>query len=318
MKLLHLALFTAFLLSLGTSQNSPTTFPITVTDSAGNEVKFEAAPQKVVCLTTLCLGTLAFLDETPYAVPDFDFMTEMVYDPNFFEQPLEVQLTEVSEAGPDFEAVLALAPDLVITNGDPVQYEALASFVPTYAPSWQSDPLEMFFLDVRNLARVYGEETQTENKIDALLQRAAAYAKASGREKSYYHIFPAGDGKSFYIDGGAVSCGFVQREGVCSSTYQDEGAEVTVEGLLELNPDVLLWRDDPALLETLESDPLWQELRAFQTEQIFVTEAYLTHGPDTPFTFALWLDTVMPLVYPDIFPQPLSDEQVQEILASEN
>lgn len=290
-------------------------FPITVSDYTGNEVTFEAVPDMLVCLNTNCVGAMAFIGTSPQAVADFPFL-QTVFDPQFFEQPNEVELVGVEGFSPNFEEIVALAPDMVMTNGGDEQIEALSGLVPIYNPNSSTATLDDFFYDTRNLARIYGLEAETEEKIDALLDRAKAYGVASRRSKEIYFISYEGDG-SFWINDGGVQCGFVQPEGSCSS--EGNWQQVSVEGLLEIDPDVgLLRTEDEEGLAELQDNPLWQELSAVQNGLMLVIEldSAINHGADTPHTFRLWLDEVMPLAYPDIFPDgPLTDEEVQGILA---
>ena len=98
--------------------------------------------------------------------------------------------------------------------------------------------------------------------------------------------------------------------------------ETTSEGVLSLNPDVIIfgnWSSDEtqneALFEQLSTDPLWQEVAAVQNDRVLITPGY-----DNPIASSLpaatkILDTFAPRIYPDVFDGPLTDEQVQEILA---
>jgi iron complex transport system substrate-binding protein len=74
-----------------------------------------------------------------------------------------------------------------------------------------------------------------------------------------------------------------------------------------------------ALLEQLADNPLWQELAAYQNDQIFpaVADEKDLDGMGT-IGASRMLDHYLPLIYPDVFPAPLTDEEVQTILAGGN
>jgi len=161
-----------------------------------------------------------------------------------------------------------------------------------------------------------------EANIDSLLQRIEAYATASGREHAIFYGFPNDEkGSSFWFQEGGIIC-LVVPEAQCSGSTEENWQEYSLEGLLAVDPGVIIIEDvqgDRAeVVETLNENPLWQELSAFQNDRIFVLNRLTTAPrPTNPLSFKIWLDGVMPLAYPDIFDGPLTDEDVQEILASE-
>lgn len=313
MKIL-LTLFTALTFSLGFAQ-----FPVTITDTAGHELTLEAAPERFTCVWNGCVSDLAFIGVMP------DIINEGLVDlgshPAYFGEAFsELPTFPVREGLPDMEALLALEPDLVVGNDE--VYTATSEFVPSYEQNYDSETLDLFFTDVRNYARMFGRGEETEARIARLLERAEAYGSASGREKSIYIGFPNDEeGSAWNISGGATSCGFVQPEGQCSAEFDDEWQEVSVEGLLSIDPDVFIVEDHGeqygeetrAALENLSTNPLWGELSAVQNEQVHLLGRAVSR-PGDPLVLELWLDTVMPLAYPDLFPEPLTDTQVQKIL----
>ncbi|MCG8349841.1 MAG: ABC transporter substrate-binding protein [Chloroflexales bacterium] len=304
-----------------TDENTDT-YPLTVTDVAGHELTLESAPKSVMCMWNGCVSDMAFVGVMPAAV------TKGVEDlgghPSHFGEAFsDVTLIPREEDLPNLEELLAFEPDLVVGNTD--GYEATNQFVPSYEQNYETATLELFFFDARNYARMFGLQEETEARIERLLQRAEAYGIASGREKSIYFGFPNdAEGSSWAINGGDATCGFIQPEGQCTADYNDEWQDVSIEGLLAIDPDVFIIEDHGGeygeeartALANLEENPLWQELTAVQNEQIHLIPRAISR-PGYPLTLELWLDEIMPLAYPNIFPEPLTDEQVQEILTSE-
>ena len=305
-----------------TAEEITTAHPLTVTDAAGHKITLESAPETVMCMWNGCVSDMAFVGVIPDAVTEG--VESLGGHPTHFGDNFdEVMLIPQEENLPNLEEILAIEPDLVIGNTD--GYAATSPLVPSYEQNYETATLDLFFFDVRNYARMFGREEQTEARIARLLQRAEAYGIASGREKSIYLGFPNDDkGSSWSVNGGDATCGFVQPEGQCTADYNDEWQEVTVEGLLAIDPDVFIIEDhggeyseEPrAALTYLEDNPLWQELTAVQNEQIHLIPRAISR-PGYPLTLELWLDEVMPLAYPDLFFEPLTDKEVQEILATQ-
>ncbi len=66
-------------------------------------------------------------------------------------------------------------------------------------------------------------------------------------------------------------------------------------------------------LKQLAANPLWAELKAFKNERIYPMQSRDAYGLG-PVGGSRLLDLYAPLIYPNIFPQALTDAQVQEIL----
>ena len=301
-------------------------YPVTVADAFGHEVTLDGPPNNMICLVVHCSWNLAFIGETPEATLDYDGFNDIFDHPNYFDYfdevtDVDVTFIPASEDGPDYEEILAFEPDFVWVN-DNDQYVALSEFVPTYQQSFEVSPVDAFFEDARNAARIFGKEGEAEANIEALLQRAEAYAIASDGTLSIYYGFPADEeGSSFVIQEGGIIC-LVVPEAQCGETTEEKWEEYSMEGLLELDPGVLIIEDvrgDRAeTVETLNQNPLWQELSAFKNDRIFVLNRLTTAPrPTNPLSFSIWLDGVMPLAYPNVFDGPLTDAEVQEILAEQ-
>ncbi|MEM6428365.1 MAG: ABC transporter substrate-binding protein [Deinococcota bacterium] len=299
------------------------TFPVTVTDSFGHELTFDAPPERMVCLVVHCITVMSFIEEAPDAIVRFpDGFNDVIFDERYFEQPqddvaLIPTLGDTFEQ--DYEAILSFEPDFAFVNNSE-QYDALSGFVSTYQQNFEADPLELFFLDVRNMARIYGKEAEVEAKIQALLDRAEAYGTVSESSKTFLNGFAWDDElSSMQLWTYDIACPFLVPEDACYS-----GGEFTAEGVLEINPDVLIievvTEEDAANVQrAFEEDPLWAELPAYQNDQVLIINRVTDIArPTTPKAFELWLDFVVPLMYPEAFPNgPLTDEQVQEILANQ-
>jgi ABC-type Fe3+-hydroxamate transport system substrate-binding protein len=100
--------------------------------------------------------------------------------------------------------------------------------------------------------------------------------------------------------------------------------EASIETVLAANPDVILlnnwWGEgtlsDAELLKKMEELPLWGEINAVKNNRVLMP----MEGYSNPIASSLpaaqkFLDVYMPALYPQVFPQALTDEQVKEILS---
>jgi iron complex transport system substrate-binding protein len=109
----------------------------------------------------------------------------------------------------------------------------------------------------------------------------------------------------------------------CGNPGSPDWIEGSVETLLSFDPDVLIVEqysvdDEAALLERLGStNPLWNELKAVKNGRVHLVPVSQART-NTIQSVRGAVDALMPLIYPDVFPKALTDEQVQEILADSN
>lgn len=291
-------------------------FPLTIVEANGVELTFDAPPERVVCLDFLCMQNMAFLDIPPLALGEALMIPAA--DPAFFGEAAEDIESVPSRPDIDWEAVAALEPDLIL--GWRGWRETAEVIAPFYAHFYGDDTLESYTIDLRLTAALLGvDEAEIESRIQPVFDRADAYAESIPQDLFIMITFPRDDrGSEWRSNPNYSTCGVLEAFGSCPSEF--ENGNVSIEGMLELNPDVLVIENYDnvelnQILEALDDDPLWPELNAHNSERILALPVQIAR-PDNMISLQLWLDTVLPAIYPDIFPDgPLTDEQVQEILA---
>lgn len=297
--------------------------PVPIVDGSGTELSFDTPPERVVCLDNKCVEELAFLGIKPVGVGAV-YNYNIARDPNNFGEAAEDIAQIATDPDIDFEHLATLAPDLVI--GWEELRPPLTDIAPLYTLYYEGDSLEEFTTDTRTLARLFGIENVAEEKIQSALARLNAYAERAPGDKTLF-ITGGYDGTGepafFTYDPDAFwPCGILNKIAQCA--YPDgPGGDVSLEGLLALDPDVIVLEEyDPengivatAVAALAADNPLWRELTAYQNDQIFViprTRARLA----TLQSLTSALDTLMPLIYPDVFNGPLTEAEVQEIAES--
>jgi ABC-type Fe3+-hydroxamate transport system substrate-binding protein len=195
--------------------------------------------------------------------------------------------------------------------------------VATYPTSWAGSLTFQQIYD--DLAAILGKESEAETAIQAFEDRLAAYAERSPRNLTVLAL--GTDGENFWVNTShSVPCSIFNVVAICE--WEDPnpqpgiwGYGTNIEGVLALNPDVIIlesWVDELSAAELSEqlsaSSALWIELTAVQTGRIFDDQGRDSYGIG-PIGGTRLLDAYLPLLYPDVFPEPRTDEQVQEILA---
>ncbi|MEH3147678.1 MAG: siderophore ABC transporter substrate-binding protein [Methylobacterium frigidaeris] len=194
---------------------------------------------------------------------------------------------------PDYEAVNAANPDLVIVGGrSGPRYDALSRMVPTIDVS--ADAADMLGSDLRSiraLARLFGKEAEAEARI-ARLQAgiAAVHAKAGTAGKALFvlttggRLSTFGPGSRFGLLYGAL--GFTPAAPDLNAGIH--GQPISFEFIIKTNPDWLFVLDRDAAIsgqgqparQLLDND-LVRQTTAWRKGQIVYVDAggwYLTSG----------------------------------------
>ncbi|MCG8351526.1 MAG: ABC transporter substrate-binding protein [Chloroflexales bacterium] len=301
-------------------------FPVTVTDAASQEVMLEAPPERILCLLPDCIQHLAVLDVLPAAAMEFD--KRSAGSPTVFgERAEEIIAFAWGDDGPDTEALLAFEPDFFVLVSDALEWAPPLATVVDTVPSYYSagpypdttqwdinDPeiRETFTADLRKFGVMLGREERANAFIERLADRIAAYTKLADPTAEYARVRLETDNSIF-----APPCmGLLSDMATCVS-FGDEWVQTTVEALLAADPDVIFVEASPDReidLEAWNEAPLWPELSAVQNNRVFVV-TYDSFYESTPLALS---NTMVPRLNSEAFPDgSLSDEEVQEILASE-
>jgi iron complex transport system substrate-binding protein len=296
-------------------------YPRTIVDGAGRELNLEQRPERVVALYNDNFGMLATLNIRPVGVLA---NPEMLTDPIYFDGTgLDIPQISYSDSV-NIEEIAALNPDLVMAS-NVEEAVAIEEIAPVYLPSSPKD-LEQLYDQLRNVASIFALETEAEAAIEAFEARYTAYQTMSPGNVSVLKLGAMDDG-AFYISTlDDPLCQILNTLARCDweKPAPDEywGYETTIEGVLALDPDIIILNNWSSLsreelLSALADNPLWNELSAVQNERVLGTADY-----ENPIASSLpaaqkFLDTYMPLIYPEVFPTSLTDEQVQDILADE-
>lgn len=290
----------------------------TITDDSGNEVTLDAPPERIVCLTTACIHNLVIFDVLPIAAHIDNI--NVALDPLVFGPKADTITSLNYSDGWDFEQILALAPDLIVVSSfDEDLSDAIGDSIPIYVTTTnQADyELEDFTSEVERYGKLLGREADAQTFIQRTKDRLAAYDAQTDGSTSMIIMRTSPTGENdFWIP---PSCGAALHSLVTCLGEAEEWTRTTTEGLLSLNPDVLVIEDwgEGIDMEAMAQIPLWNELSAVQEGRVHVLSASRTLDYSL-LSIANSLDAIMPLAHPETFPDgPLTDEQVQEILAEQ-
>ncbi|MGH8931796.1 MAG: ABC transporter substrate-binding protein [Egibacteraceae bacterium] len=286
-------------------------FPVTIEHKYGR-TEIPAEPKRVVVVGEIEQDTLLALGIVPLAA------TEWLGDPpppgaiqpwaqdNLGDAPVP-EVLDVFTAGPQFERIAALRPDLILAVFSFIErsdYDRLAQIAPTvaqpegflnYGAPWQ--------LMTRTVGRAVGQPERAEHLVADVearfaearaahpeFARATALVVAPAGDGNYYAWPPPDTAGKFLAD-----LGFLAPAGVAELAPESGGTLVQVSGeRVDLfDADVLIWLvENASQSDEIRANPLYAGLDvATQGRDIFV------FGETEVLTNAMFFSTVLSLPF---------------------
>lgn len=298
----------------------------TITDAGGNTLTFEEPPTQFVSMGNRDIEMLAALGIVPAGVADVGHLIETVQNPAYFPQPTDIPVIPWDGEIPDPEVLLDLQPDVVfaweeiLVTLEDTDLNVYGFYLNNGPSTWREGIAEL-----RKLADLTGRQEQAEAVIQRFEDRLAAYKALSPMDRSVMIVGVSSDTEFWISTEVSGRCNLILEVATCPWPDPTDGGSwsysTTVESILTLDPDVIIvdnwgeWSTEEMYAE-LESNPLWNELTAVQENRVTpILEDYAYIQGVGPIGNMRFLDLYMPVFYPDAFPESLTEEQVQEILA---
>lgn len=300
----------------------PVSFPLTISDASGAPITLERPPERILCLSPGCIDMLAELGVLPAAV--IFPLVPLVELPQFYGGR-EDAIAIISMAGndPNYEEIAEARPDLVIgTPIDEPKRDALRPIAPLFTLSDTGTYRELGD-QLRTVGKLVGLEARAIEAMRRFEDRLSAYkARAPGdRSVAIMGVFSFGN---VVYTAMSPSCRLLTEVAECPwpvpAGATSPSAPIAPERLLEVDPDVVFIqtfkyrnaRGDaassrfqaPDKRRELEASPFWRELAAVKAGRVHEVEVWPWGGYGTR-SLGIVLDEALPLLYPQVFPQPL-------------
>ncbi len=267
-----------------TDENSD--FPRTVEDAAGNEVVLEEPPERIAITFWSTADYLISLGIMPIATTGL----EKLHDAQSLD-PYEDEVAQIEDIGDpgvlDMEMLAEMSPDLILGRVSDADYvDQLSQIAPTYQTDFSSDSWDGA---LRTLAELTGKEEEAEDLITGL---EAEIVETRGSldynsEDTVVIVRLYGGMENMWLVGDELyEYLFHEEKGLGLNTPEDysaEGDEISLEALIDLNPDYLLAVEEDedayeAWLEQLNDSDAWQTTNAAKNEDIHYVNS-LSFGP---------------------------------------
>ena len=280
---------------------------LSFTDATGVTVALPKAPERIACLTEICTDILYELGVEPVAVND-----PLAYEPEFFGKEAEARIPRIGGSffEPSLEDLAVAQPDLVI--GLAGVHESLRDALQSIAPLYIMDPLH--YNDsigyLQEVGRLLGKAAEAEAAAQKFLDKLAA-AKANAPTTTTIVLLGGSDVNIAVETTGGVYGSLLTELANYPWPPPAETSEhgatfvpYALEEILKVDPDVIFVEsflfspDAKPVSEQLADHPLWKELKAVQSQQVYETRvAVWAYGRGTR-SLSVVIDEVLARVAP--------------------
>jgi iron complex transport system substrate-binding protein len=284
-------------------------------DKSGYKGTLPKKAERVVCLWTDCLDIMKEIGLEPVAVGGqlYDIVSAAPY-------PLVDKSKPANKIGgsafePSIEEIIRAKPDLVIGlfplhNNLREVLKATSPLYLIYAQSY-SEQVE----NLKTIGRLTGKSAEAEKAAQKFQDKLAAYKAKTPRSKTVMPISTS-DGTTFFVASDKIAtCALLNELAKCPWTAGPNikvdaasgGLNFTLEQILAADPEVIIdyvFPGQPTLMQRLKDNVVWNELKAVKNKQVFELPTTVTQ-PGGTMGLNVLLDTIMPLLYPDVFPKAL-------------
>jgi iron complex transport system substrate-binding protein len=273
--------------------------PGTFTDDMGQEITIDEIPQRIVShvpAITEILFALG-LEERVVGVSDYcDYPEEAKLKPsvgNYFN--------------PSIENIVALDPDLVLTDGHSEGIKGLDSLGITFIVIDPKD-IDGIFKDIELVGKVTGTAARAKKLIGDMQQRMSnivTQVEGSPRIKVFY-IFDATDLNNPWTAGpGSFVDSLITMAGGQNIAAQAHGAwiQFSLEAVVRSDPQIIIvdTSHGTAVISKaeLKEHPAWREIAAVKQDRIYSVDGDLVNRPGPRIVQGL--EKIAEIIHPELF-----------------
>ncbi|MBK5500028.1 ABC transporter substrate-binding protein [Peribacillus sp. TH14] len=235
------------------------------------ETEIQNTPTKIVTLELSFVDSLNALGINPIGISDDnkkDMITKLVGK--------EIDYTSVgTREQPNLEVISSLKPDLIIADAERHKgiYKDLQKIAPTVILKSRESTYQENLDSFKSIAKAVNQEEAAEKRLSEH-EKTIKELKSKLNVNSNMTVLPAVvRDTSFQAHTSSSYDGeLLERLGLKNAIQQEQPhAEMNLEQLVEINPDVLLLANNEGKLLTDEwkDNPLWKDLKAVKNGQVY-------------------------------------------------
>lgn len=229
----------------GSAKQAATGFPLTVTSCGGQKVTFANAPARIFSSgsdAALAVAAAGATDRLVGRSQDGGHQTPLGHYATELNKVPQITVSET----PSREQVIALRPDVVVTNGPANVPAAVSEGINTLTPTWRCGGVsfEDTYNQIEQYGKVFGTSKAADRTVAALHARQATVVKQARNKFQGLTVGAINDDAPFFGAYGRASVthsmfGILGMKDVFGD-LKDRIPEVGVETVTNRDPDVLV------------------------------------------------------------------------------
>jgi len=273
--------------------------PGTYTDDMGRTVAIDQVPQRIVSHVPPITETLFALGlgEKVVGVSDYcDYPEEAKSKPsvgNYFN--------------PSIENIVALDPDLVLTDGHSENIKQLDSLGIPYIVIDPKD-IDSIFKDIELLGEITGTKKKAEELIKDMqdsINQVIALMEGVPKVRVFYIIDATDLTLPWTAGPGSFADSLITMAGGENIAAQAQGAWVqfSLEQIIDSDPEIIILPGKHGTAftspEVLEGHPAWREITAVKQDRIYIIDGDLVDGYGPRIVQGL--EEMAKIIHPELF-----------------
>lgn len=276
---------------------STSSWPRSIQNDDGTTVVLEKKPEKIAVLHFGYSEYLLALGITPIATTNKDIAHTFAT-----LQPFQSDFDQMKDLGetssPSLEKLAELKPDLIIAGSFHSDIlEGLRKIAPVIIDKRGNDPTMSWQDTITYYGDILGEEAKAEEYIQKTEQIIQDTNKALAKYSDQTFVFLRPSSKGDFGIVGSKAFGHYHENGFGLKTpeeYPTEWANISLEGLVSLNPDYIFFQDNKEAvdkaIENVKNDTVWQNINAVKNGNIYFLDISLNTG--SPLAIELAAKTI--------------------------
>lgn len=280
----------------GNDNNAETVqFPLTITDSHGQEVTFETKPERVISVAPS-------ITETIFALGQQEFLVGRT---NFCDYPNAV--SDIESIGslrePNVEKIIELEPDLVIasTHFSEEVFDKLNSLGIKIIVLNPNDSFEGVYDVITSIGQIFAVSDVAENLVNEMKEMVQdVINRVKGQEAPrVYYVVGFGEWGDWTAGGGTFINEMIEMVNGINVASDVEGWSYSIEKLIEHDPDLLIVSNQHNAKENIAVANGYDELTAVKEGRIYEIDNNLLdrQGP----RLAQGLKALAKILHPGVF-----------------
>lgn len=238
-------------------------YPLTVTDSNGDEVTLESEPQKIVSVAPN-------LTELVYALGAGDLL---VGRSDYCDYPQEVSAVESvgTITTPDIEKLISFEPDLVLvsTHFDEENTQKLNELNVPVLTLYEENSMEGVYDMVETLGTALNRSTQAEECISQMQEIVSETEdKVKGLDApTVYYVVGYGEYGDYTAGGDTFVGKMLEAAGGDNIAKEVTGWSITLEEIIEKDPSIIIIGE--SMKDDFMSSPNYSDLTAVKENRVY-------------------------------------------------